>query len=142
MRYLTLSRTQELHVLLVILAVLPLLLALTCQPELYDFHLDRFLRPGLEREFGFQAGTITVRPGTAALSMFAVVAVAPEGRLAKAGIRAGDIPVGYKHGFESGFVADLLAVRRGRAVDPRVPASADYDRGLTAWRKIRLDPQR
>ncbi len=140
MKYLTLSRSQQLYVGLVALIVLPLLMALTFQPQLYDAYLDHFVRPGLEREFGFTAGTVRLPAEAGALSMFGVVAVTPGGVLERAGVRSGDLPIGYH--FATGFYLDLLAVRRGEPVEVALLSSGDYGKRRKAMHKVRIEPIR
>ncbi|SRR6266487_5549639 len=142
MKYLTLSRSQQLYVGLVALIVLPLLMALTFQPQLYDAYLDHFVRPGLEREFGFTAGTVRLPAEAGELNTFGIIAVTPGGVLEKAGVRPGDLPVGYRHGFSTGFYQDLLAARRGVPVEVALLSSADYAKGWKAWHKVRIEQTR
>jgi len=142
MKYLTLSRSQQLYFGLVVLVVLPLILAFAVQPQLYDAYLDHFVRTGLEREFGFTAGTIRLPAEADGLDMFSIVAVAPGGALERAGVRPGDLPVGYHHGFATGFYLDLLAVRRGEPVEVAVLSSGDYSKGWKARHKVRIEPTR
>jgi len=141
MKYLTLSRTQQLYVGLIVVVALPIVLALVFQFQIYDAYLEQFVRPGLEREFGFTAGTIQLPAVAGPCDQFAIVAVSADGILAKAGVRSGDLPVGYKHGFATGFYQDLLQVQRGSSVKIRVLAASDYEKGLDAWREVRLEPR-
>ncbi len=140
MKYLTLSRVQQLYVGLVLLVVIPIVLGLVFQYQLYDFYLDQFERPRLERQFGFTSGTLQIPGQPPSHPQFAVVDVRPDGALAKAGFRPGDMPVGYKHGFSTGFYQALLAVREGNAVYVHVLAASDYGQGISAWRRVRIDP--
>jgi hypothetical protein len=126
MRFMTLSRARQLYVGIVLLVVLPLVFVLMFYGQLYGFYLHQFVRPSLEREFGFSSDVVNLVPG---------------GRLEMAGCRAGDIPVGFAHGFETGFLQDLLWVRSGHPVEFEVLAAADVGKGPTAWRKVRLAPQ-
>ena len=142
MKYLTLSRSQQFYVGLVTLIVLPVLMGLTFQPQLYDAYLDHFVRPGLEREFGFTAGTVRIPGGEDGTDAFGIVAVAPGGVLARAGVRPGDVPVGYRHGFATGFYLDLLAARRGTPVEVSLLSSADHGKDSTAWHRVRIEPTR
>ncbi len=142
MKYLTLSRAQQLYIGVVLLLVLPIVLAFSLQAQLYGFYLHQFVRPSLEHEFGFTSGVVLVPTTVGVDRMFAMTGVVLGGRLEQAGCRAGDIPVGYEHGSETGFLQDLVWLRSGHAVEFQVLAAADVGRVPRAWRTIRLAPQR
>ena len=48
--------------------------------------------------------------------MFTITSVNRESPLALAGIKPGDVPVGYKHGMDTGFYGDMAAVIDGQEV--------------------------
>jgi hypothetical protein len=141
MRFMTLSRARQLYVGIVLLVVLPLVFVLMFYGQLYGFYLHQFVRPSLERKFGFSSDVVNLSGLTSNDRVFAITRVVPGGRLEMAGCRAGDIPVGFAHGFETGFLQDLLWVRSGHPVEFEVLAAADVGKGPTAWRKVRLAPQ-
>ncbi len=60
-------------------------------PWLYEQAVLKVLLPQHETEFGFHGGWI--RPANFEYSAYGVTSVAPGGRLERAGVKAGDIPV-------------------------------------------------
>jgi hypothetical protein len=94
-----------------LLVVFPLLLFLVFQDAIYDWYLVRFVQPTLEADLGFTGGSLPVRWGETMFDTFALVSVAPGGTFARAGVRPGDIPVGYVHGIRSSFLGHLQAAR-------------------------------
>lgn len=92
--------------------------------------------PVLQRCFGFVAAQVPAPAGVPLERVFAITSVNPEGALAKAGVRAGDLPVGYKHGFASGFYQDLGIALEGGDVTLSVMAMADLGKTTGAWRSI------
>jgi hypothetical protein len=141
MRFMVLSRVHQLYVGVVLLLVLPIVAAIGFQSQLYGFYLHQFVRPGLEQEFGFTGGVVPLPTEGKTYHVYTITGVVPGGRLEVAGCRAGDIPVGHEPGFETGFLQDLLGVRRGRAADFQVLAVADVGKVPRAWRTIRLAPR-
>jgi len=137
MKHLTLSRSQQLYIFFIVCAVLPIIVGIAFLPQLYEVYLEQFARPQLEREFGFKAGQLRI-PGD--YDCLAIVSVSPGGIFARAGVKAGDLPVGYQHRVVTEFYSDLKAVQDGRAVEFRVVASDEYRKGREAWRRIRIEP--
>ena len=135
------SRGHQFYVGIVLLVVFPLVFVLMFYGQLYGFYLHQFARPSLEREFGFSSGMLNVSGVDSNDQMFAITGVVTGGRLGMAGCRAGDIPVGFTHGLETGFLQDLLWVRSGHPVEFEVLAAADVGKVPRAWRTIRLVPQ-
>jgi len=132
MKYLTLSRSQQFYTFFVVCAVIPIILGIAFLPQLYEVYLEQFARPQLEREFGFKAGRLRIPGGYDCL---AIVSVSPGGIFARAGVKAGDLPVGYQHRVVTEFYSDLKAVQDGRTVELRLVAGDDYRKGLEAWRR-------
>jgi hypothetical protein len=139
-KYLTLSRGSQLYVALVLLVLLPLVVGIAFQDRLYGVYLEHFVRPDLEKEFGFTAGEVQVPSRAPCPPQFAIVEVSRTGVLWRAGMRPGDLPVGYVHGSATGFYSDLVRVRAGHPVEVQVLAVADYGEGLKAWRRVHLEP--
>ena len=87
------------------LGLLSLLLPVAFERPLHQFWIEHWIAPKLQHDLGFTAGYREVAPGQG--PAFMLLAVTPGGRLYRAGFRAGDISVGYQHGFVSGFYDDL-----------------------------------
>lgn len=104
-------------VIITILIVLPVVGALAFLPELETAYLRAFVLPRWEKQFGFRHGTAILRVDNQKHSMFAIEAVTPGSLFSRAGVQAGDIPVGYQHGFESGFYSDLRRFEKGAAIE-------------------------
>ncbi|MFN7943399.1 MAG: hypothetical protein U0X73_17535 [Thermoanaerobaculia bacterium] len=57
-----------------------------------------------------------------------------------AGFKAGDIPLGYQHGFDSGFLSDLKAWEAGEAVAVQVVSGDEIYMEPHPLRTIQLPP--
>jgi hypothetical protein len=140
MKYLTLSRSQQLYTFFVVCVVIPIMLCIAFSPSLYEVYLESFAAPHLERTFGFKTARVRLPADSSEYKHLAIVSVSPGGVFAKAGVRAGDLPVGYQHRVVTGFYLDLEAVQDGQAVEFRVVAADEYRKGRDAWRRIRIEP--
>jgi len=139
-KLISLTRSRQLYVFLVLLVLLPLVMALAFQDRLFQAYLVHFEGPELQKQFGFSASRTRIGTGSGAVSYFAITGVQPDGRLYRAGFRAGDLPVGYEHGAESGFYEQLHWVRRGESALVKVVTAEDLARGEAAWRTLRIEP--
>jgi hypothetical protein len=104
----------------ILFLVLPLVLSIVFEREIYRWYLRREVVPKLEAQLGFSSGAIPVRGDWAQTGseMFGIVRVVPSGAFAASGFQAGDIPVGNVDGFLEGFVSDIRsAVRDKRTVE-------------------------
>jgi hypothetical protein len=113
----------------------PLILFLVFQNTIYDWYLARFVQPTLEEALGFTGGTLPVQWGETNLDTFAIVAVAPGGPFARAGVRPGDVPLGYVHGIRSGFLGQLQA-SRGQSVTLHFVNADDFQSSNRQVREI------
>ncbi len=113
-------------VLVTVLALLAVTLYIAFPHDFELWRMRRFEQPSLEAALGFKAGYITVPSARAAgQQTYAIISVSPDGSFWKAGIRAGDVPTGYKHGFELGFLQDLVEGRASGSVTLTfIPAEA------------------
>ena len=131
--------TRHLLYLTGTLGLLSLLLLVAFERPLHQLWLEHWVAPKLQREFGFTAGFRSINLPSGEAPAFVLLSVKPGGRLYQAGFRAGDIPVGYQHGFVSGFYGDLLAVSEGQQVEIAViPAGAAGS--SEDWKRLRLSP--
>ena len=119
-------KSQWLVLAVVLLFVIPALVYLVVPDDAALVLVRRFELPALEASLGFTAGYVALPPASGVTRpVFAITSVTPGGPFWQAGIRAGDAPAGYKHGFESGFLWALIWGRRqGSAVLTLVPAEA------------------
>ncbi len=91
-----------------IFVVFPLVLLITFDRQIYRWYLSTFVLPELEQQLGFSAGDeVVLFPGERPHKVFGITAVRAQGVFARSGLRAGDVPVGYVHGFMEGFVSDI-----------------------------------
>ena len=97
------------------------------------------LGPELQKCLGFTASEVSVTNGSEEMRMFAIASLREDSPLARAGIRPGDIPVGYHHGFAVGFYDDVRAALNGVDVSFRVLAASEWSKGSAAWRTVRLE---
>jgi hypothetical protein len=101
-----------------LLVTLPLLLVLVSLDPIYDWYLARFVAPELERTLGFSGGAVTVTQSDSTYLWYGIRSVAPGGIFDRAGVRAGDMPIGFAHGVRSGFLG-LLHQSRGQTITLR-----------------------
>jgi hypothetical protein len=94
--------------------------------------------PQLEKEFGFSAAFEEIADSTGSSKYFTLTSVDPMGVLGQAGIRSRDVPVGYEHGFQAGFLYDLLLASQGQNTKLWVVAKSDFLAGRSAWRRIEI----
>lgn len=108
-------------------------------PEWYYWDLVERRSPVLQRCFKFAASEMP-SPSASGVpeTVFTITAVHPESVLAQAGLRAGDLPVGYAHGMINGFYSDLEAVLDGYDVTFDVLATTDWQRGHNGWRTVHV----
>ena len=95
-----------------VLLVVTILFAIWPWP--YALVVQRVLLPGHEQEFGFHGGMI--RPPDSEYSVYGIASVVPGGRLDRAGVKAGDIPVEHHGGMWSFYYAleEAAEGREGR----------------------------
>jgi hypothetical protein len=103
----TLGHRQWLYLAVVTIVVLPMVLVVTFLPQIQTAYVRQFVLPEWEKRFGFFHGRTTLQMNGGMQEVFAIVSVVPGGKFASAGLLPGDVPVGYQHGFESGFFSDL-----------------------------------
>ncbi|MGE4190152.1 MAG: hypothetical protein AB7G12_09645 [Thermoanaerobaculia bacterium] len=120
--------------LLIVTAVIPFNL------QISDWLYMRLEAPRLAQEFGFEPQLVEVSNGHTKFSVFMLARVDPNGRLGRAGIVSGDVPVGYPHGMVS-FLETLEGARqRGQEVQLQVVSANEFFESETAMRRVRLSP--
>jgi hypothetical protein len=138
----TLDKRQYVILAVILFVILPLTVSLAFRDRIYDAYVRELVAPKLQREFGFKAGIEPIVDAKESLNVFVIQSVNPTGILGKAGFRSGDIPIGYKHGFETGFYHDLLWVKNGDQVEISVVNLSDARVGDWSERKIQLRAQK
>jgi len=103
-----------------------------------DWYLVHVSGPRLEREFGFSSGILERSAMDGWNGQLILTRVDPQGILGRAGIRSRDLPIGFEHGSETGFLWELRAASEGREVSFHVLAEAELSTGYSAWRTITL----
>jgi hypothetical protein len=107
----------------------------------YNLKCQRFDLPELEKAFGFRLGEVEGnRPDGGTYTALGITALEPNGRLAVAGFRPGDVPRTH-HGLAE-FCGDLGAAREGRTVQIRVYNVYDARAGADPVREVNLSTRR
>jgi hypothetical protein len=103
-------------VLLAGVGLVVLVVTIVIWPWSYALMVERFVLPQYETTFGFRGGRLPVSMGGTNYTIYALVAVSPDGKLARAGARPGDIPVEYHAGLLAfyGALEEATAGREGR----------------------------
>ena len=112
-------------VLLAGVGLVVLVITIAIWPWPYAFVVERFIMPEYETRFGFRGGRLPVRTGETTHTIYALVAVSPDGKLARAGAKPGDIPVEY-HGGLWAFYGALEGATAGREGHFDVIAHSDW----------------
>jgi len=130
-------KSQWLVLAATLLVVIPCIAYLVVPNDAALVLVRRFELPALQSSLGFAAGHV-ILPATSGVTapVFSITAVTPGSPFWQAGIRAGDVPTGYKHGAESGFIWDLIWGKQKGSVTLRfVPAEA-VERGQWVSRSV------
>ena len=112
-------------VLLAGLGLIFVVVTIVFWPWPYALVVEHFILPEYETTFGFRGGRLRVSVGHTSDSIYALVAVVPDGKLARAGARSGDIPVAH-HGGLWAFYGALQEASAGREGDFDVVAHSDW----------------
>jgi hypothetical protein len=136
MQRLELNRTHW-WFLVATLCTLLVYVAILASPDWDYQYIVEQRGPQLQRCLGFTASEI---PGPSGLPFFAITSLNPNSPLAVAGIRPGDIPIGYQHGFASAFYRDLEGALSGERVTITVMSTPDWDKGRAGRRAIEIGP--
>lgn len=112
-------------VLLAGVALVVLVVTIAVWPWLDGFVVEHLILPEYETSFGFRGGRLPVSMGDSTYTIYALVAVVPNGKLARAGAKSGDIPVEH-HGGLGAFSGALLEASAGRDGHFDVLAHSDW----------------
>jgi hypothetical protein len=138
MHLITLSKNQFLVLAVMLVALATLCAVVVLYPAgFYNFKCTQFELPHYQAAFGFTLGEMET-PGSSAepRRVLAIVALDPNGVLARSGARVGDVPPMY-HGI-SDFCGDLGAAGEGQTVPMHVYNLSDAKAGREPWREIQL----
>jgi hypothetical protein len=118
-----------------------LVLALTgvvLYPALHVRYIQEFGIKPFETQYGFRTGVVSLQLSAGQpVSAWGIVWVAPDGPLARAGVRSGDIP-SDNHGGLSVLYMALQQASSGRAATFHVHNAADAHLGAAAVRQVTL----
>ncbi len=124
----SLGLRQWLTIVVGLFVVIPLILGIAFQSDVCEAYLVHFKEPALQRDLGFRAAYVPADSRyTKAQRLFTITSVEPGGPFWTAGVRPGDIPFGYKHGFRLGFYLDLLSAQESGSVALLLVRNADTD---------------
>ena len=120
------------------LALVLTVVAIGVYPTAYLQYVQGVAIKRFEREFGFQSGLVAWhRNGRDQESVWGIVSVTPDGAFARAGVRAGDIPVSH-HDRAVDLYYALKEASSGRALSIEMFNSADAPLGAGGRRTIKL----
>jgi hypothetical protein len=120
------------------LCLVLVVVGIVAAPEWYRDWTLEVQAPRLQRCFGFTAAPARLGSGGQEFTALTITSVDAGSPLAKAGVKTGDVPVGYQHGQVVGFYSDLDYAATGGDVTFSVIAISDWARGREALRSIRL----
>ena len=98
---------------------------LVAWPWPYGLAVEGLILPQYETRLGFHGGRVPVTTGGVSYTIYALVTVEPGGIMARAGVRAGDIPVEY-HGGLWAFYSAVQDRESGKQGHFDVLAQADW----------------
>ena len=105
------------------------LIGLAFRSDLYEWYVRVYVEPQLENSLGFRLGEVQVLGPHGPNPINAVVAVTPGGVFDRAGVRAGDIPLGYDD-IRSELFAQL---HRSPGTDVRISFANQRDAARGIW---------
>ncbi len=94
-------------------ALVGLIIAVQWWPAIEDFAVEQFFLPQYEARLGFRGGRVWLTVGGSSYSVYALVSVEPDGVLARAGAKAGDIPTSRSGGVWSFYRAAQRVISGG-----------------------------
>ena len=111
--------------ILVLLGTILFLLAVWW-PAIAQEYVEDVVLPGYETNFGFKGGRLTIQTSPGGTErLYGIVSVVPQGRLDRAGVKAGDVPLGY-HGGANELCLALYKARRGEVASMQFRRASDW----------------
>ena len=120
--------------------MVPLAVWLLVGDYLYAEYVLDVKAPRLRQRFGFSMDRVRIESPPDAYDVSAISAVAPDGVLARAGFRPGDVPTGYVEGGRAAFYQELQAVLDGYEVTFRLTTVSALQAGSGEQRRVTLGP--
>lgn len=108
---LTLGKTQLVLAAIVVFILLPTVLVVTFPREFEHAYLRHFVRPDLEREFGFRSGTRDLVYADRVYPVLTIASMDEGGVLERSGVRIGDVPLRVSHLTDADFYRELRKAR-------------------------------
>ena len=104
-------------------------------PQFRAWYIEEVRLKGIEAKLGFSAELVAFPDGDCCV--WRIKSLSPGGPFSRAGVRVGDLAVGYKHGFRSGFLYDIAnAVDNKDVLDLVLVAEGDFYSGPRSWRSV------
>ena len=122
------------------LATVLVVVWITFMPSVEQFYALEFALPRLQQRYGFQFGTLKVSRDNVTYEWEGILSVAPDGELARMGVRRHDVPFAHHGNGAAAFYHALMAAERGHVAEFDVLNADDWSRGRDqqAFRTIRV----
>jgi S1-C subfamily serine protease len=122
-----LGPAQYAILVITLLVLIPLVTWFTIGNIVHDYYVDEIVAPQLQREFGFQVGSVRVGPGESGPDAWVAIAhIAAGSPLERAGIRRGDTGcLGVDTGGMHELYSALALLRQQSAVTVSVSNAAE-----------------
>ena len=116
---------------------------LAFMPAVDQFYVREFALPRLQQRYGFQFGIVKFSRDNVTYESPGILSVAPEGELARLGVRQHDVPFAYHGNGAAAFYHALMAAEHGDNAEFEVVNADDWSagRGQEAFRTIRVPPR-
>jgi hypothetical protein len=135
-----LGRIQLAYTALFVLVVVPLAVWLLVGDYLYAEYVLDVKAPRLRQRFGFSMDRVRIGSPPDTYDVSAISAVTPDGVLARAGFKPGDVPTGYVDAGRAAFYQELQAVLDGYEVTFRLTTLPALQAGSDEQRRVVLAP--
>jgi hypothetical protein len=135
-----LGSIQLAYTALFVFAIVPLVVWLLLGDYLYAEYVLDVKAPRLRQRFGFSMDRVRIGSPPDGYEVSAISAVTPDGILARAGFKPGDVPTGYVDAGRAAFYQELQAVLDGYEVTFRLTTVPALQGGSGEQRRIVLGP--